>query len=241
MDRDRLMKLYARLYAFNHSKDKSLKQAEKLKQEAYDICMTEGANTDNYSPDGTSGFVSVCSSMQMIYNALLQDFNIAQFHHKYNPNWKLSWNGFHFAETELSEGFFRNTLDKSWDLDKFLEGFSKEFNDVANSESYIDAIYKDLMRKSPWLEEVQMSDKDLFVFLQRDIGKKEADTFVYHNHFNKPYDRLCINIVKYYYETGKFRVVGNEYVDGQMEDMCENELHTSENFRLWHPNGESSI
>lgn len=36
-------------------------------------------------------------------------------------------------------------------------------------------------------------------------------------------------------------MVGNEYVDGQMEDMCENELHTSENFRLWHPNGESSI
>lgn len=181
MDRDRLMKLYARLYAFNHSKDKSLKQAEKLKQEAYDICMTEGANTDNYSPDGAGDFVMARTTMQMIYNALREDFFIAQFHYKHKYKWKLSWNGFHFAETELSEGFFRNTLDKSWDLDKFLEGFSKEFNDVVNSESYIHAIYKDLMRKSPWLEEVQMSDKDLFVFLQRDIGEKEADSFVYHN------------------------------------------------------------
>lgn len=73
MDRERLMKLYARLYASNHSNDKPLKLADELKQEVYDICMTEGANTDNYSPDGTSGFVSACSSMQMIYNALLQD------------------------------------------------------------------------------------------------------------------------------------------------------------------------
>lgn len=86
-----------------------------------------------------------------------------------------------------------------------------------------------------------MSDKDLFVFLKRDIGEREADSFVYHNHFNKPYDRLSIKIVKYYYETGEFRLVGNGYIDGQMEDICEYELHTSGKFQLWHPNVDSSI
>lgn len=241
MDRDRLKKLYVRLYAFNQSNDKPLKQAEELKQEAYDICMAEGANTDNYSPDDAGDFVMARTTMQIIYNALREDFNIAQFHHRHSSKWKLSWNGFHFAETELSEGFFRNTLDRSWDLDKFIEGFSKELNEVTNSESYMDAIYKDLMAKSPWLEEVQMSDKDLFVFLKRDIGEREADSFVYHNHFNKPYDRLSIKIVKYYYETGEFRLVGNGYIDGQMEDICEYELHTSGKFQLWHPNVDSSI
>lgn len=146
MYRDRLKKLYVRLYAFNQSKDKPLKLAEELKKEAYDICMTEGANTDNYSPDGAGDFVMARTTMQMIYNALREDFNIAQFHHRHRSNWKLSWNGFHFAETELSEGFFRNTLEQSWDLDKFIEGFSKELNEVTNSESYMDAIYNNKIR-----------------------------------------------------------------------------------------------
>lgn len=228
------MKLYVRLYAFNKSEDKPIKQAEELKQEAYDICMTEGVSTDNYSPkDGY--FVSARTTMQMIYNALHEDIFKAKLHDQIQSSRKLSWYGFQFAERELSEVFFRNTLDKSWDLDKCVEDFMKEIEKIKTSKSYLDSIYKKFMRNSPWLEKVQMSDKDLFLSLKRDIGEKNADDFVYHNSFNKPYDRICVNIVKYYYETGDFREVGESYIDSQMEDMCRYDLHESGTFQLWHP------
>lgn len=234
MDRTRLMKFYAKLYSFNKSNDKSLKQAEEIKQEAYDICMAEGANTDNYSPNDNGYFVSARTTIQMIYNALQEDFYSAKLHQELQGDWKLSWYGFQFAERELSEGFFRNTLDQSWDLDKCLDGFIHDIKKIKSSQSYTDGIYKEFVGKNPWIDEVLMSDKDLFLSLKRDLGEKEADDFVYHNHFNKPYDRICINMVKYYYETGEFREVGNGYIDDNMESMCEYDIHKTGSFQLWH-------
>lgn len=112
MDRTRLMKFYAKLYSFKRSKYKDLKLAEELMQEAYDICMTEDVNTDNYSADG--GFLSARTVMQMCFNALQTDVRIAQFHHKFKGDWDLSWYGFKFVERELSVGFFRDTSDQFW-------------------------------------------------------------------------------------------------------------------------------
>lgn len=240
MDKDRLIELLVTLHVFNKSKDKPLKQAEALKQEVYDICMTEGANTDNYSPDGTTGFSSARSTMQLIYNALLDDLNIVHSHQKYGFDGELFWYGFQFAESELIMGFFRNTLDKTWDLDKSLDEFFEKLKKESTGEPITDLIYKKYVSKNPWLDKVQMSDHDLFDSLKRDIGEKRADSFVYHNHYNKPYDRICINIVKCYYETGKVREVGASYVDAQMEDMCENTLYKSGTFQLWHPKCEST-
>ena len=48
MDKEKLTALYNRICLFNKSEDKNLNEARSIKDEAYDICVSEGANTDNY-------------------------------------------------------------------------------------------------------------------------------------------------------------------------------------------------
>lgn len=74
MDKERLTALYNRICLFNKLEDKNLNEARSIKDEAYDICVSEGANTDNYKKLPLSEtFFSARTEMQCIFNASSED------------------------------------------------------------------------------------------------------------------------------------------------------------------------
>ena len=99
MDKERLISIYNRICAFNKSESKDKAESKSIKTEVLDICMTEGANTDNYeNKNGWEIFGSARTIMQVVFNAVSEDVSIAE---SIEPQ----WNGFHFAEDEMKRGY----------------------------------------------------------------------------------------------------------------------------------------
>ena len=213
MDKKRLTSVYNRICAFNRSEVKDKEEAKSIKAEVYEICMTEGANTDNY--EGSTDwefFGSARTIMQVVFNAVAQDVYAAE---RMEPE----WNGFNFAETDMKRSFENNSFDKRWDWDEWSQKFEEAFR-IKDIDAYIERIYKDYAERYPWLDIVQMTDNELEERLSRDIGSDEGH-FLLNNGFKKPYDRICINILKSFYETGEHHLVDDNYINGQLEDVIE--------------------
>lgn len=213
MDKERLTSLYNRICTFNKSESKDKAEAKSIKAEVYDICMTEGANTDNYENKyGCESFGSARTNMQVVFNAVSEDVSISE---SIEPQ----WNGFNFAEGEMKRGFERNSFDERWDWDEWFNKFEEVFR-IKDSEADIARIYQKYVEEYPWLDAVQMTDEELAERLTRDVGTRTSQTWL-NNGFNKPYDRICINILKSFYETGEHHLVDDNYINGQLEDVIE--------------------
>jgi len=213
MDKERLISIYNRICAFNKLDNKDRAEAKYIKAEVLDICMTEGANTDNYdNKNGWEVFGSARTIMQLVFNAVSQDVSVAE---RIEPQ----WNGFHFAENEMKRGFERNSFDERWDWDEWFKNFEETFR-IKETEADITRIYQNYVKEYPWLGAVQMTDEDLAERLTKDVGTRTSNTWM-NNGFKKPYDRICINILKSFYETGEHHLVHDGYIDGQLEDVIE--------------------
>ena len=116
-------------------------------------------------------------------------------------------------------GFEKNSFNKRWDWDEWFNKFEEVFR-IKDSEADIARIYQKYVEEYPWLDAVQMTDEELAERLTRDVGTRTSQTWL-NNGFNKPYDRICINILKSFYETGEHHLVNDGYIDGQLEDVIE--------------------
>lgn len=222
MDKERLTTLYNRICLFNKSEDRNLEEARSIKQEAYDICMTEGANTDNYKKLPLSEtFYSARTEMQCIFNALSEDVS-------FMDRYKIDWNGFRFAEGEMKTAFERDLFDKRWDWDEIGRQLDDFFRSIKPDP---EIVYREYVKDRPWLDKVTMTDDDLKECLTRDIGQKRAEK-VCNCHYRPPYDRVQLNILKHLYETGEQKYVGDGYIDGQNDELFM-EIMESGKFRTW--------
>jgi len=213
MDKERLTSLYNRICAFNKSESKDKAEAKNIKAEVYDICMTEGANTDNYTNHyGWESFGSARTNMQVVFNAVSEDVSFSE---RIEPQ----WNGFHFAEDEMKRGFERNSFDERWDWDEWFNKFEEVFR-IKDPEAHIKRVYKEYAEKYPWLDVVQMTDEELEERITRDLDKEVAQSWL-NNGFTRPYDRITINIIKSFYETGEHHLIDSDYINGQLDFLIE--------------------
>ena len=124
MDNERLTALYDRICIFIFFEEKNLNEARSIKDEAYDICMSEGANTDNYKKLSLlETFYSARTEMQCIFNALSEDVS-------FMDRYKIDWNGFRFAESEMKTAFDRALFDKRWDWDEIGKQLDDFFRSI---------------------------------------------------------------------------------------------------------------
>lgn len=224
MIKERFTSLYCRICAFNKSEAKDREQAKSIKAEVFDYCMVEGANTDNYeSRHGRENFWSARTMMQTIFNAVAEDVYYAE---RFEPE----WNGFVFAECEMKRALEKNSSIKSSDWDKMLKGI-EDILSGKDPNADIALVYKHYVEEYPWLEAVRMTDAELQECLSRDTDEEEAHYWL-HNDFNRPYNRICINILKSFYETGEQQLVDNNYINGQLDDVILR-AQESKDFRLW--------
>lgn len=83
--------------------------------------------------------------------------------------------------------------------------------------------YDNFCKNHPWLSEVKMTDDELRVRMDEDLGTGYTDS--YWNHlYNDYWSWVCIGVWKHFYEHNEFAETGSDYLDGQNECVISNIL-----------------
>ena len=79
-------------------------------------------------------------------------------------------------------------------------------------DDYVKYLYATV--ELPWHKEVTMTDEELENRLIRDLGEERVER-IYDSPYASPWDWVCNDVFKYFYQTGWYKLLDSDYLNGQ--------------------------
>lgn len=79
-------------------------------------------------------------------------------------------------------------------------------------------MYERECEERPWMKEVSMTDDEFRQRLDRDLGEGSAAK-LFGNLYRDHWSWVCLAVFKYFYQTGEYKHLGEDYLDGQNDNV----------------------